>query len=276
MNMNELTDINSDELRRQALDSQRTHDQSMPAMRSALTRLFDTEGATAAEHRRQLALGGWNRRGFLKIGGAVLLGTAVMAACGDDSKSTAATTGAPDTTGTPTTVAMTDTTAAAASVTGDALTLRTASSIEELAVAVYQTAIDSGLVKTAAVAETAKLFQAQHKEHSALFQSLTQKAGGTPYTTANPAILASIKPTIDALKDEAGILALAFQLESVAAQTYQANVGSFTDATLNAAIMTVGGVEARHVAIFAGVLGKPQVPAAFQVTDLATKPGTGV
>ena len=52
--------------------------------------------------------------------------------------------------------------------------------------AAYQTAIDSGLVKTTAIADAAKLFQSQHKEHSALFQSLTKKAGGEPpYTMPN-------------------------------------------------------------------------------------------
>ena len=118
-------------------------------------------------------------------------------------------------------------------MTEDVTILRTASSIEELAVAAYQTAIDSGLVKTAAIGDAAKAFQAQHKEHSALFQSLTTKAGGQAFTMANPAILAAIQPQIAALKDEMGVVALALELEMVAAQTYQANVGNFTDMTLN-------------------------------------------
>ena len=163
-----------------------------------------------------------------------------------------------------------------AAAAGDVTILRTASSIEELAVAAYQTAIDSGLVKTPAVGDAAKLFQAQHKEHSALFQAATKQAGGEPFTMANPAILAAIKPTIDGLKDEAGVLALALQLEMVAAETYQADVGTFKDPNLNAAIMTVGGVEARHAALLRTVLMQTPVPKAFQVTDMAVKPGTGV
>ena len=51
------------------------------------------------------------------------------------------------------------TTTAASGADGDVTILRTASSIEVLAVAVYQTAIDSGLVKTAAIGDAAKLFQ---------------------------------------------------------------------------------------------------------------------
>jgi hypothetical protein len=71
-------------------------------------------------------------------------------------------------------------------------------------------------------------------------------------------------------------VALALDLETIAAQTYQSNVAMFGDAKLNAAIMSVGGVEARHAAILAGVLGQPPVPKAFQVTDKAVAAGTGV
>ena len=267
-------DLPNDQIRRELREIDDLQQSSLPGFRSALRRLFGDAGHTEAEQSAAV-IGGLSRRNVLRIGGVTLLGGAVMAACGSSgTKVTSTTAGAP-TTGAPTTAGAT-TTAAAMAAGGDALILRTASSIEELAVAAYQIAIDSGLVKTAAIADAAKLFQAQHKEHSALFQAQTKAAGGTPFTQPNPAILAAIKPTIDALKDEMGIVALAFDLETVAAQTYQANVGTFTDLKLNAAIMTVGAVEARHAAVLAGVLKQGQVPKAFQVTDKATKPGTGV
>ena len=170
----------------------------------------------------------------------------------------------------------------AAGAGGDVTILRTASSIEELAVAAYQTAIDSGLVKTAAIADAAKLFQSQHKEHSASFQAATKAAGGQPFTMPNPVVLAAIKPMVDALKDEKGVVALAFQLETAAAQSYQSYVGAFTDPKLNPAIMAVGGVEARHAAVLSQVLNSlgdtstMPVPKAFQVTDNAVMAGTGV
>ena len=62
----------------------------------------------------------------------------------------------------------------------------------------------------------------------------------------------------------------------VSAETYQADVGTFKDPSLNAAIMTVGGVEARHAALLRSVLMQTPVPKAFQVTDMAVQPGTGV
>lgn len=269
-------DLPLDHLRREVREIDALQRDAMPGFRVAVRRLFGDAGHDENE-QAAVALGGLTRRNVLRIGGVTLLGGAVMAACGSSAtkgaSSTVGSTTAPTTlTAAPTT--MVPTTAAAMAM--DVVILRTASSIEELAVAAYQIAIDSGLVKNAAIGDAAKLFQAQHREHSALFQSQTKAAGGDPFTQPNPAILAAIKPTIDALKDEMGIVALAFELETVAAQTYQSNVGTFSDLKLNAAIMTVGGVEARHAAVLAGVLKQAQVPKAFQVTDKATKPGTGV
>ena len=273
----------NEEIRRQAWATRDAHASSLPRMEEALDRLFDPDNGFT-EEEKSVVLGGLNPKSFYKVGGLMLAGATIIAACGSDNNDSG-TTAAPATTagGSATTAASSATTAAGSATTmggsagtGDVAALRTASSLEELAVAVYQTAIDSGLVKTAAIADAAKLFQSQHKEHSGLFQSLTTKAGGEAYTMPNAVILKAIQPTIDALKDEMGVVALALELENVAAQTYQSNVATFMDPSLNAAIMSVGGVEARHAAALAGVLQQAQVPAAFQVIDKAVKAGTGV
>ncbi len=270
--------IPQDELRREARDIQEEHEASLSPMRDALARIFGEGSPLSTKDKSGLLLGRLNRRGLFKVGGITVASAAVLAACGDDSTTggAAATTAAAGTTapgGAGTT--------AVAGMSNDVVILRTASSIEELAVAAYQTAIDSGLVTTAAVGDAAKLFQAQHKEHSGLFQGATTAAGGEPFAEANPALLDALKPTIDGLKDEMGIIAFALELEQVAAQTYQANVGTFADPSLNAAIMSVGGVEARHAAVLASVLGAMPgsdqlFPTAFQSTTKAVMPGTGV
>lgn len=270
------SELPTEHLRRELRETDQLQREVAPDFRRALRRMFLSNESTV-EQQRHAAIGGLSRRSVFKIGGVTLLGGAILAACGGDSDDPASTSPATS----PSTVATAGTTAAttagsAMATSIDISILRTASSIEELAVAVYQTAIDSGLVTTAAIGDAAMLFQAHHKEHSALFQSLTKEAGGEPFTMANPAILDAIGPAIAALKDEAGILALAFELETVAAQTYQSNVSMFEDLALNAAIMSVGGVEARHAAVLAGVLGQPQVPLVFQITEKATKAGTGV
>jgi hypothetical protein len=284
--MSRTPEINQDELRREAAAIDLDHRRAMPKLRDALARIFSGDSSLSEDERARAVIG-MDRRSALKLGGVVLLGGAVLAACGSDNSNSsgAATTGAA-TTGAATTGAATSApssaTTAASATSGDITILRTASSIEELAVAAYQTAIDSGLVKTAAIGDAAKLFQSQHKEHSAQFQAATKAAGGQPFTMPNPAVLAAIKPMVDALKDEKGVVALAFQLETAAAQSYQSYVGAFTDPKLNPAIMAVGGVEARHAAVLSQVLNSlgdtstMPVPKAFQVTDKAVMAGTGV
>jgi hypothetical protein len=269
--------VNQDELRREAAAIDVEHRRAMPKLRDALARIFAGDNELSQDQRARAVLG-MDRRSALKLGGVVLLGGAVMAACGSDNSSSSS--GAASTAAATTGAATTG--AATAAAGGDVTILRTASSIEELAVAAYQTAIDSGLVKTAAIGDAAKLFQSQHKEHSASFQAATKAAGGEPFTMPNPAVLAAIKPMVDALKDEKGVVALAFELETAAAQSYQSYVGTFTDPKLNPAIMAVGGVEARHAAVLSQVLNAlgdtsvMPVPAAFQVTDKAVMAGTGV
>jgi len=271
------SNINQDELRREAAEIDAEHRQAMPRFRDALSRLFSGE-SNASEDDQARAVIGMDRRSLFKVGGVVLLGGAVMAACGSDNSSSSTAT----TAGAATAAATTAPVAPSTATTGDVTILRTASSIEELAVAAYQTAITSGLVKTQAIADAAQLFQSQHREHSAQFQSATKAAGGEPFAQPNPVVLAAIKPMVDALADERGVVALAFELETAAAQSYQAYVGTFADAKLNKAIMAVGGVEARHAAVLAQVLNSlgdttvMPVPAAFQVTDKAIKSGTGV
>ena len=256
-------DFSNDELRRLTRETEVANREAMPAYEAALTQLIERDD-TPDGVLGDVVLGDFNRRNFLKMGGLTVLGGAILAVTGPELVAAAASKkkATPATKATKTTL--------------DVSILRTASSIEELAVAAYQIAIDSGLVKTAAIGDAAKYFQAQHKEHSALFQGLTKKAGGAPFAKANPALLTALGPQIKALKDELGIVAFALSLEQIAASTYQSNVGSFTDATLNKAIMSVGGVEARHAAVLAGVLGKAQVPKSFQTVDGAVKPGTGV
>jgi nitroreductase len=260
-------EILNDELRRQARATQDAHAAAMRPFRNALNRVFGERGATA-DAKRHLMLPGLDRRGFLRIGGVTIAGAAILAACGgDDDDSTGATSAA---------AGASSPTSASGSNAQDATILRTASSIEALAVAAYQKGIDSGLVTTPAVADAAKLFQSQHQEHLDYFVSLTEKAGGQAFRDPNPAILEQLQPTIAALSDEQGVVQLAHDLEVAAAETYQSNVAMFKDATLNVAIMSVGGVEARHVAVLATVLATPPVPAAFQVRDKAVPSGTGL
>lgn len=268
--------MNSDHIRREAHAAADAQRDAMPAFTNAVTRFLDRESRTADETSSVL-LGGLTRRGLLRVGGFGIAGAAVLAACGSDksaTKGSTVTTMAPGTTMASPDTMGTDTTMAGGS--SDVVLLRTASSLEHLAVAAYQIAIDSGLVTTKAVGDAAKLFQGHHMEHAAFFEAATKSAGGSPFTEANAAVLATLQPTIDALTDEKGVLMLALTLERAAAATYQSGIGIVTDVSLNKALMSVGGVEARHAAVLAGVLAQDPVPLSFATAEGAVKVGTGV
>jgi hypothetical protein len=205
---------------------------------------------------------GLDRRGFLRIGGLSVATTAILAACGPASE---------------------DAEEAAEEAEEqrpkgaqkDIDVLRTASSLEALAVSVYQMASDGGLLRTGAIGEAAKLFRSQHDEHAGLFQSATRKLGGRAFEAPNPVVMQTLQEPLGNLKTEADVARLARGLEMVLAATYQANVGQVVDKKLNATMMSVGAVEARHAALLSTVLGEPSAPKAFQPTEGAVTPGTG-
>jgi hypothetical protein len=254
-------DFSRDDLRRATNEIAREHDASLRPLAAALDRLFGTAGVSS-DAKGDVVLGGLARRRFLRIGATSVAAAAVLAACGDDDEAP----GAAETTST------TEKKGAA----GDITILRTAASLELVASGTYDQAVKAGLVTTPTVLEAARSFLRQHKEHAALFQGLTKKLGGQPYTEPTPAVTQQLAPRVAALKSEQDVLALAFELERAAAATYLASVGTFEDVSLNEAVMSVGGVESRHAAVIATVLGQPAVPGAFGSTAGAVAPGTGI
>jgi Ferritin-like domain len=198
------------------------------------------------------------RRRLLRIGGTTVAAAVVLAACRETGSDDAG-----------------DAERARAS-RADLEILRTASSLDQLAMVVYETTIHSGLVTTAGAADTLALFRRHHREHAELFASAIADAGGEPFTEPNPVVLRSLQPALDAVADEAAALALAVDVERLLAETYQSFVGAFTDRSFDIATMSVGGTEARHAAVLAPLVGRASVPRAFQPTDEAIPPGTGL
>jgi hypothetical protein len=256
--------IDRDHLRREARDTQAAHDGAMNSFRALVSRILDPSSGVGDQAKHDVLVSGINRRRFLQIGGVGVLSAAVLAACGNDDDNGSATT--PGTGGNKATAM-------------DLTILRTASSLEHVAIDVYQKAIDNAaaLGITAGVADVAKLFQAQHRDHAGLFEGATKDAGGRPFTMANPAVMAQLASRISALNTERDVVTLARDLENVAAATYQSTVGAFDNVTYNAAAMSVGGVEARHAAILNGVLKSDAFASkAFHNTMGAVAAGTGV
>jgi hypothetical protein len=204
-------------------------------------------------------LGAVTRRRFLQVGGTLSMG-AVLAACigGGSSKQSR------------------DSSGGAGSRRADATITRTFSSVEAVAVVVYTTALDSGLLTTPAVADLAKRFRSHHQEHTALFVGTARDLGSAPFTDPNPIVMQQVQPVLDGLRDEVAAVNLALDVETILADTYQATMGTFADKSFNVAAMSVGGAEARHAAALAQALGVPPVPQAFEATDRAVAAGNGV
>ena len=258
-------DINNDELRRELRDLDKEHRQVMPKWRDSLMRLLVDDKETPTEAKADFILGGFNRRRFMKLSGLAAVGGTVLAACGDDKKDEKSG-GAAETTAT---------TAASASAGNktDQTIARTAASLEIFAVAVYDKAImnASALKISDGVAKAAVLFKSQHDEHAKAFNAAATQLGGQPYSEPNPTAAKAFEAQIAALKTEQDVLKFAFALEQIAAQTYQGVGMKLSTPMLRQTAMTVGGVEARHMAILAHFITPPMtVPAVgFQPTDKA-------
>jgi hypothetical protein len=232
-------DLNNDELRRELKDIDREHKAVTPRWASALRQIVGGDTKLTMDQKAELlGVPSPGRRQLFKLGGATIIGAAVLAACGSDDDDADASGG--DTT----------TTGSAGDGTMDLALARTAASLEKLAVDTYQVGIDSGLVTTMAIGDAAKLFQEHHQEHLDALNGAIENAGGQTVDEPNEAVFkALIEPAVGKAKAEGDIVQIAFDLESAAAQTYAFAGGTLTVPALRSTIMTIGGIEARHAAI---------------------------
>ncbi len=250
-------DLNNDEIRRQLRVVDRMNTSVVPRWRDALSRLIGDDEFSTNDKATILGVPSPNRRDLFKLGGASILGVALLAACGSDSSNSSATSGStsgPTTLPSPTTggTQPTDTTSppttAANSGDMDLVLARTAASLEKLAVDAYGAA--GGLITTPAVLAAATMFAGHHQMHLDALNAVITGAGGKAITEMNQAVYdALVKPAIDAAKTEADAVMLALALEEAAAQTYVFAGGALSTPALRSTIMTIGGVEARHAAV---------------------------
>jgi len=256
-------DLNRDELRR-ALKAIDTDNKAvMPKWYDALRQIIGG-GTTMSTDEKAALLGvpSPGRRQLFKIGGATIMGAAVLAACSSDDDDTGSSDGGGGTT-----------TTAAPDPAMDTPLVRTAASLEKLAVDTYQTAIDSGLVTTPAIAEAATLFQSHHQDHLDALNAAITDLDGEEVTEGNEAVFrALIEPAVAAAAAEADLVAIALDLENAAAQTYAYAGGTLTAPALRSTIMTIGGIEARHAAVLQ-VVALAASPLAVFPDDRAFFPG---
>jgi hypothetical protein len=188
----------------------------------------------ALDHADEM-LGALTRRRFFRVAGFSVASAAVIAACG---KSTAKSTNVPQAGLTPVTSAL------PTRVVDDVTLLRTASSLEHNAVDAYETLLS--LVTDQALKDTLSRFRDHHQEHATSAEAATTQLGGDAFTDKNPVVdLGIVQPALKLVKDggsqAADIIAFAYALETVAAETYQSFVPLLSKPSLRSSVMLVGG-----------------------------------
>lgn len=191
------------------------------------------------------------RRHFLSAAAATVLGALVLPSCTGTSGPTASSPGASLAPSGP---------GAAAGAPGDVALGRTMASLEALAIAVYDSALNAGQISTPALADVAKLFIDHHRQHLNALEGTV----GAPRDSTQPNAAvrqATVDPVFsDPALDESKMLALVFGLEDVAAQTYVFATTQLTRPDLRSTLMTIGSVEARHRSILGMVALKRSAP----------------
>ena len=144
-----------------------------------------------------------------------------------------------------------------------------AESVERAAVAAYGVA-RANPVLGAAARESARIFEGHHEQHGEALRCLVAGTVQDP----NAALVAAFGPQLEGARNEAEIIELLRQLESAAAATYLAALGSLQTPAVAGAASTILPVEAQHEVVWSAYLGLPietYVPA-FQTTAGAVAP----
>ena len=152
---------------------------------------------------------------------------------------------------------------AAANQSSDVQVLQTAASIENLAVATYTTALTlpyiGGSAANPVVTKFVQVTKTQHQQHNDAFNSAARRLGGKKQTKPDPAFVPVVDKAVASLNGASaaqgalGVVALAIELENIAAETYSKDttlVKSMSNRALFASIM---GIEAQHVAVLNAV-----------------------
>jgi rubrerythrin len=155
-----------------------------------------------------------------------------------------------------------------ASSNTDIQILQTAASIENLAVATYQTALTLPFIGGSNANPVVKAFaqttMKQHQEHAQAFNAAITALGGKQQNNPDPVLLKVVESAKPSLTSPSQVVNLALELEQGAAETYVANVAALSEARAIDVTSSIMGVEAQHVAILTAVsallsAGAPQL-----------------
>lgn len=220
------------------------------------------------------------RREFLRLGGAAVLGAAVLAACGDDEETPPAESGTTQPT-TSTTLAPPQGTTPEQGAENDAIVTRTARSLELALVEVYAVllgqaegstdpdalALPGPITYSQDVAQVMELLATRHRAHAEALAELVSEAGGEPVTEANRGVLEGLLAAeLPALTTQESVVRFAKTLEDMSAATHAWAAGVLTTPALRQGIMAVGAPLARQSALLALALDPTGMSAVPQPT----------
>jgi hypothetical protein len=148
-------------------------------------------------------------------------------------------------------------TPAFAAQSGDVQILQTAASIENLAVATYQTALTLDFIGGASANPVVKAFamktMSQHADHGMAFNAAVSQLGGKPQHQPDPKLLAVVTQAKPSLTGPGPVVDLAIELENDAAATYVKDVSALSNKDARNTTASIMGVEAQHAAILYAV-----------------------
>jgi len=229
------------------------HDMGMPAMNGALSQMRGT-----------------SRRTFLMGAGAAVTGGAVLAVVGSGTL--------PALAGASTRrLSAADAAFPPPGLKGDLAVAAVAASLENLAVFAYSSGLSAatagklGAVPPA-VATFATAAKGQHQQHADAWNAVLKSHGKSAVTVTNPALTPTVRADFAKVTDIAGLAELAVMLETIAAQTYQAETAKLQSKAAIGLSSSIQPVEMQHIAILYYVLGKYPGAQTMSGTPLAFNP----
>jgi len=168
-----------------------------------------------------------------------------------------------------------------ASSSSDVQILQTANSIENLAISTYKTALTlpyiGGSAANPVVTKFCQVTMGQHMQHDDAFSAAVKQLGGKAQNASDPAFVPVVNKavkSITAATPSAGalqVVALALELENIAAETYVKDTVLAKSTTNKALFASIMGIEAQHASVLLAVQALLQAGAP-QLISLA--PGT--
>jgi hypothetical protein len=161
----------------------------------------------------------------------------------------------------------------------DVQMMQTAASIENLAVATYGTALTlpyiGGSTANSVVKEFCQVTKSQHDQHNDAFNAAARRLGGKAQQQADPTYVPVVNKAVASIKQAdptdgaMQVVALALELENVAAETYVNDMANLHDSRAKQVTASIMGVEAQHAATLLAVQALLMADAA---QDIALSP----